>query len=119
VSQLLGRVGSEDWTGYEQVGALPIQLVGTKPTRMGMGVPSPVLVQIHGGEVTATEEDEVEEIVAIGGPPGQMLPPGRSPREKEYHLPYIVGKLASFWKIVPFPEVRLLYFHRARLGGMT
>jgi hypothetical protein len=29
VTQLLGLVGSEDWTGYEQVGALPIQLVGT------------------------------------------------------------------------------------------
>jgi hypothetical protein len=27
VTQLLGLVRSEDWTGYEQVGALPIQLV--------------------------------------------------------------------------------------------
>jgi hypothetical protein len=40
----------------------------------------------------------VEEIVASGGPPGQMLPPGRSPKEKVFHLPYLVGKVASFWK---------------------
>jgi hypothetical protein len=29
VTQLLGLVRSEDWTQYEQVGALPIQLVHT------------------------------------------------------------------------------------------
>jgi hypothetical protein len=82
VTQLLGLVGSEDWTGYEQVGALPIQLVGMDFTRMAMEVPSPILEQVTVGEVTATEEDEVEEIVASGGPPGQMLPPGRSSRGK-------------------------------------
>jgi hypothetical protein len=82
VTQLLGLVGSEDWTGYEHVGALPIQLVGTDFTRMAMDVPSPVLEQVAGGEVTVTEEDEVEEIVASWGPPGQRLPPGRSPREQ-------------------------------------
>jgi hypothetical protein len=60
MTQLLGLVGSEDWTGYEQVGALPIQLVGTDFTRMAMDVPSPVLEQVAGGEVTVTEEDEVE-----------------------------------------------------------
>jgi hypothetical protein len=47
-----------------------------------MDVPSPVLEQVAGGDVTVTEEDEVEEIVASGGPPGQTLPPGRSPRVK-------------------------------------
>jgi hypothetical protein len=47
-----------------------------------MGVTSPVLEQAAGGEVTVTEEDEMEEIVASGGPPGQRVPPGRSPREK-------------------------------------
>jgi hypothetical protein len=76
VTQLLGLVRSEDWTGYEQVGALPIQLVRTNFTRLAMDIPLPVLVQVAGGEVTVTEEDEVEEIVAIGGPPGQ------SPRGK-------------------------------------
>jgi hypothetical protein len=82
VTQLLELVRSEDWTGYEQVGALPIQLVGTKSTRMAMDIPSPILVQVAGGEFNVTEEDEVEEIVARGGPPGQMLSQGRSPRGK-------------------------------------
>jgi hypothetical protein len=82
VTQLLGLVWSQDWTGYEQVGALPVQLVGTEFTRMAMKVPSPVLEQVAVGEVTATEENEVDEIVASGGPPGHMLPPGRSPRGK-------------------------------------
>jgi hypothetical protein len=49
---------------------------------MAMDVPSPVLEKVSGGEVTVTEEDEVEEIVASGGPLGQGLVPGRSPREK-------------------------------------
>jgi hypothetical protein len=49
---------------------------------MAMDIPSPVLEQVAGGEVTVTEEDEVEEIVASGGPPGQALPSGRSPRGK-------------------------------------
>jgi hypothetical protein len=43
VTQLLRLVRSEDGTGYEQVGALPIQLIGTDFTRMAMDVPSPVL----------------------------------------------------------------------------
>jgi hypothetical protein len=73
VTQLLGLVGSEDWTGYEQVGALPIHLVGTEFTRMVMDVPSPVLEQVAGGKVIVTEEDEVEEILASGGPPGHTL----------------------------------------------
>jgi hypothetical protein len=82
VTQLLGLVGSEDWTGYEQVVALPNQLVGTDSTHMAMDVLSPVLEQVTVGEVTGTEEDEVEVIVASGGPPGQMLPPRRSPKGK-------------------------------------
>jgi hypothetical protein len=82
VTQLLGLVRSEDWTGYEQVGALPIQLVGTDFSLMSLEIPSPVLEQVAGGEVTVTEEDEVEEIVASGGPPVQALPSGRSPRGK-------------------------------------
>jgi hypothetical protein len=79
---VIGLVGSEDWTGYEQVGALPIQLGGTDFTPMAMDVPSHVLEQVAEGEVTATEEDEVKEIVASGGPLEQLLPPGRSPRGK-------------------------------------
>jgi hypothetical protein len=43
VTQLLGLVRSEDWTGYKQVGALPIQLVGTDFSRMAMDIPSPFL----------------------------------------------------------------------------
>jgi hypothetical protein len=82
VAQLLGLVKSEDWTGYEQVGALPIQLVGTDFSRMAMDIPSPVLDQVAGGEVKDTEEEEVDNIVASGGPPGQTLPPGRSRRGK-------------------------------------
>jgi hypothetical protein len=78
VTQLLELAGSEDWTGYEQVGALPIQLFGMDFTRMAMYVPSPVLEQVTVGGVSATEEVEAEEIVASGGPTGQMLPPGRS-----------------------------------------
>jgi hypothetical protein len=83
VTQLLGLVGSEDWSGHEQVGALPIQRVGTEFARMDMRVPSPVLEQVAEGEITVTEEDGVEEIVASGGPSGQLLPPGRSPMEEE------------------------------------
>ena len=49
VTQLLRLVRSEDWTGYEQVGALPIQLFGTDFTRMATEVPSPVLEQIAVG----------------------------------------------------------------------
>jgi hypothetical protein len=82
VTQLLWLFRSEDWTGYEQVGALPIQLVGTDFSRMSMDIPSPVLDQVAGGEVTVTEEDEVEDIVDSGGPPGQTLPPGLSSRGK-------------------------------------
>jgi hypothetical protein len=82
VTQLLELVRSEDWTGYEQVGALPIQLVGTSFTNLAMDTPLPVLDQVAGGEVTVTEEDEVEEILASGGLPEQTLPPGRSPRGK-------------------------------------
>jgi hypothetical protein len=83
VTQLLGLVGSEDWTGLEQVGALPIQRVGTGFARMDMRVRSPVLEQVAEGEITVTEEDEVDEIVASGGPTGQPLPSGRSPMEEE------------------------------------
>jgi hypothetical protein len=61
---------------------IPIQLVGTGFSGMAMEVPSTVLEQVGVGEFTATEEDEVEEIAASGGPSGQMLPPGRSPRGK-------------------------------------
>jgi hypothetical protein len=82
VTQLLGLVRSEDWKGYEQVGALSIQLVGTSFTSLAMETPLPVLDQVVGGEVTVTGEDEVEEILASGGPPEQTLPPGRSPRRK-------------------------------------
>jgi hypothetical protein len=39
--------------------------------------------------------------------------------KKEFHLPYLFGKVASFWKGAKFPKVRFLHFHRARLGGMT
>jgi hypothetical protein len=49
---------------------------------MKMDIPSPILEQVAGGEVTVTEEDDVEEIVASGGPQGQLLPQGRSPRGK-------------------------------------
>jgi hypothetical protein len=51
-TQLLGLVRSEDWTGYEKVVALPMQLFRTNFTRMAMDIPSPVLVQVAGGEVT-------------------------------------------------------------------
>jgi hypothetical protein len=47
---------------------------------MAMDVPSSVLEQVAGGEGTVTQEEEVEEIVASGGPPGQRLPPEWSPR---------------------------------------
>jgi hypothetical protein len=82
VTQLLGHVRSEDWKGYEQVGALPIQLVGTNFTRLAMDTTLPVLVQVAGGEITVTEEGEVKNIVDSGGPPGQMLPQERYPRGK-------------------------------------
>jgi hypothetical protein len=82
VTQLLGLVWSEDWTGYEQFGALPIQLVGTSFTRLEMDITLSVLDQVAGGEVTVTEEDEVEDVLASGGPPEQTLPLGRSLMEK-------------------------------------
>jgi hypothetical protein len=82
VTQFMGLVRSEDWAWYEQVVALPIQLVVSSFTRLAMDIPLPVLDQVAGGEVTVTEEDEVEEILASGGPPEQTLPPGRSPRGK-------------------------------------
>jgi hypothetical protein len=85
VTQLLGLVGSEDWSGHEQVGALPIQLVGTEFARMDMRVPSPVLEQVAEGEITVTEEDDVEEIVASGDPSGQLLPLGRSQWKRNFH----------------------------------
>jgi hypothetical protein len=47
-----------------------------------MDITLPVLDQVAGVEVTVTEEDEVEEILASGDPPEQTLPPGRSPRGK-------------------------------------
>jgi hypothetical protein len=119
VTQLLGLVRSEDWTGYEQVGALPIQLVGTSFTRLAMDIPLPVLYQVAGGEVTVTKEDEVEDVLASGGPPEQTLPPGRSPREKEYPRPYLVGPVARSWKSVPFSAVRSLQFHRVPLEDIT
>jgi hypothetical protein len=83
VTQLLGLVRSEDWTGYEQVGALPIQLVGTDFSRMDMDIPSPVLEHVAGGEFTVSEEDEVEEIVASGGPPDRRYRRDGPPWEKE------------------------------------
>jgi hypothetical protein len=119
VTQLLGLVGSEEWTGYEQVRALPIQLVGTDFTRMVMDILSSVLDQVAVGEVTATEEDEVEEIVASGGPPGQMLPPGRSPRGKGVSPAIPRRPSGQILEERPFPELRSLSFHRARLGDIT
>jgi hypothetical protein len=116
---LLGLVRSEDWTGYEQVGALPIQLVGTSFTRLAIDTPLPALDQVAGGEVTVTEEDEVEEILASGGPPEQTLPSGRSPKGKGISPAYLVGPVARSWKNVPFSVVRSILFYRALLGYIT
>jgi hypothetical protein len=57
-------------------------MVGTSFTLLAMDIPLPVLDQVARGEVTVTEEDEVEEILASGGPPEQTLPPGRSHKGK-------------------------------------
>jgi hypothetical protein len=83
VAQLLELVGSASWTGYEQVGALPIQRVGADFTQMEMNVPGLGQEQFVGGEITVTEEDELEEVVASGGPSGQLIPPRRSARDGE------------------------------------
>jgi hypothetical protein len=87
VTQLLGLVRSEDWNRYEKVGALPIRLVEMNFTLMEMDISSPILEQVAGGEVTVTEEDEVEEIVASGGPPGRCYRRGGPPGEKECPQP--------------------------------
>jgi hypothetical protein len=84
VAQLLELVGSARWTGYEQVGALPIQRVGTDFVQMETKIPSPCPEQVAGGEITITEDDEPEEVVASGGPSGQLIPPRRSARDGEY-----------------------------------
>jgi hypothetical protein len=117
VTELLGLVRYEDWTGYEQVGALPIPLVGTNFTRMAMDIPSPILVQIAGGEVTVTEEDEVEEIVASGGPPGQMLPQGRSPRGKGVSPAIPCRQSDQLREERPIPRSAVHEFPRSTTGG--
>jgi hypothetical protein len=86
---------------------------------MKMDIPSPILEQVAGGEVTVTEEDDVEEILASGGPPGQLLPQGRSPRGKGVSPAIPRRQSGQLREELPIPEVRSLRFHRARLGDIT
>jgi hypothetical protein len=117
VTQLLELAGSEDWTGYEQVGALPIQLFGMDFTRMAMYVPSPVLEQVTVGGVSAAEEVEAEEIVASGGPTGQMLPPGRSLRGKGVSPAILRRPSGQVLEERPIPRSGVPAFTPSTTGG--
>jgi hypothetical protein len=50
---------------------------------MEANIPGSGQEQVIGGEITVTEEDEPEEVVASGGPQGPLIPPRRSSRDGE------------------------------------
>jgi hypothetical protein len=86
---------------------------------MAMNIPSPVLEQVAGGEVTVTEENEVEEIVASGGPPGQTLPPDRSPRGKGVSLAIPRRPSGQVLEERPIPRRAVPAFTPSTTGGHT
>jgi hypothetical protein len=78
VTQLLGLVDSVNWVAYEKVGAVPIQRVGMEFRPMEVGLKTADRNTTGEEEVTITDEDEPEEVLASGSLSGPASPPRRS-----------------------------------------